>query len=74
MKVIKKNENEFEIESSEIVKSVLTLNQVNAEIASMEEREVALGKQLMQVQESLDNVKTHKKDMQNTLKEMKKLV
>ncbi len=74
MKVTKIRDKEFEIENSEIVKSVLTLDQVNAEIASMEGKQAELERQLVQVQESLNNVLAHKKDMKDILKEMKKQI
>lgn len=72
MKVTNKKDKEFEIETSEVTKSVLTLDQVNAEIALMAERQADFEKQIAGTTKSLEDVKAHKKDMEAIKKEMEK--
>ena len=65
---------EFEVETSEIRKSVLTLDQVNAEIALMNERQSDFESQIAMTTKSLENIKAHKKEMEDVKTEMEKLM
>lgn len=73
MKVTKRNAKEFEIETPSVQKVVLSKEQVEAEIASMVEKEAEYDKQLTDITNAQKVVSDHKKDMQDILKEMKKL-
>lgn len=72
MKLTLLKEKEFEIETSEVKTSVLTLNQVEKEITLMQERKGELEKQIAGATEALANVESHKTEMEDIKKEMDK--
>ena len=74
MKLTLLKNQEFEVETSEIRKSVLTLDQVNAEIALMNERQSDFESQIAMTTKSLENIKAHKKEMEDVKTEMEKLM
>lgn len=73
MKVSRNEKGIFEIELPTIQKVNLTQTQVEEEIVLMEQKEAEYDKQLIAITEAKKNVTTHKKEMQEILKEIKKV-